>query len=434
MSILNTVNTVLGSFVPPLLLICGSVCTVRLVRYTVPHIIKAFSLFSIKKKNSGEHSPFGAFCLALAGTLGVGNISGVAAAIASGGAGAVFWMWICSVLCASLKYAETVLAMHFRKRGNGGELIGGAHTYISEGLKAPALGAIFCVLCVFASFTTGNITQAKAAAEGIKLALSVPEYICGALLFVLLLFFCRNGSSIYSFTLKLIPVLCIGYILLCSAVIFKLRTGIPDVTELIFSEAFSFRAGVGGILGCLCSRAVRYGVTRGVMSNEAGCGTAPIAHSSSDIEPPALQGILGIVEVLFDTLFLCTLTAYVILLSGVSIDGALSTETAVNAFISVLGDACAVPIAVAMFLFALASAASWNYYGRASLSALGVNNITMKGYIFIYSLCAFLGAVIPEGVIWQLSDVSICLMSVINSVAVILLYPIVREETLKLRG
>ncbi len=418
---MKELTAVLGGAVPVFLLICGAFLTFRLIKY-IPTVMRTtVPALKPRKKQRGERTPLGAFCLALAGTLGVGNISGVAAAIASGGAGAIFWMWVSSVFCAILKYAETVLAVSYRKKGSDGVYNGGAHVYISEGLKRPHLGAVFCILCTFSSFTTGNITQVKAAAESMRFAFGVPEYVCGAIIFLLILIFCRNGSAIYRFTLRLIPILCGGYFILCVSVILKFHDGVAAVTSMIFSEAFSFRAGTGGIFGFLFGRAVRLGITRGVMSNEAGCGTAPIAHASSDTDAPAVQGALGIIEVLFDTLVLCTLTAYVVLLSGVDITSGASAVVAVKAFTSSLGAALGRPLAISMLLFALGAAASWSYYGRVSLSALGAAPRTLAVYNFSFAICAFFGTMLPEGVIWWLSDISIYLMATLNSLAVILL-------------
>lgn len=427
-AVLESINSFLGSFTAVVLLISGIVLGGLLFRYLLPCLGKFIGAIFCKKSLKGEKTPLGSLCLALAGTLGVGNISGVAAAIASGGAGAIFWMWICAIFCAVLKYSETVLAVKYRmKKSDGYE--GGVHRYISNGLGVSLLGAVFCVLCVFSSFTTGNITQAKAAADGMNVALSVPPYICGVVLFILLMFFCRNGSSGYSFTLRLIPILCLGYIFLCLDAIIHMREGIYEVTKMIFSQAFTPRAGMGGIIGIICSRAVRFGITRGVMSNEAGCGTAPIAHAAANTEDSALQGFLGIVEVLFDTLILCTLTAYVILLSDADTEGVSATAIALKAFSKALGNLTNVPLSLAMLLFAAASAVGWNYYGRVSLSALGASEIALKIYNFVYALSAFFGSLISETLIWQLSDLSICLMAIINTACVLLLSHDVVAET-----
>lgn len=377
-----------------------------------------------KKKDSKDkstHSPFGSLCLALAGTLGVGNISGVAAAISVGGAGAVFWMWISAIFCSALKYAEVVLAVRFRRRNADGGYEGGAHLYIRDGLGAGRVADIFCMLCVFSSFTIGNITQVNAAAQSLRFSIGMNEYLCGAVCFGLILIFCRSGSAIYSFTLRIIPVLCLGYIVISFAVIIGNMDDVGGVIRMIFSSAFTPQAGMGGVLGVMCGRAVRIGITRGVMSNEAGCGTAPIAHSSAGVRSPSAQGVLGIIEVLFDTLFLCTLTALVILLSGIPLGDGLSTVTSISAFSLMLGEWVRIPLAFSMLLFAVAAAVGWNYYGRVALSHLGAGKMAIWAYSVSYAMCAFLGAGFPEGVIWWLSDISIYLMSLINTASVMLL-------------
>ena len=368
-----------------------------------------------------KRSPFGSLCLALAGTLGVGNISGVAAAISVGGAGAVFWMWVSALLCSALKYAEVFLAVRFRKRNPDGTYEGGAHLYIKNGLGLGTLASVFCLLCVFSSYTVGNITQVNAAAQSLRFSLGLNEYVCGAFCLLLILIFCRSGSAIYSFTLRLIPFLCLGYIVLSFAVIFKKWEMLGTALGLIFDSAFTPRAGMGGVLGTLCGKAVKIGITRGVLSNEAGCGTAPMAHASAEARSPSAQGILGVIEVLFDTLFLCSLTALVILISETPLKSGLSTVNAITAFSTVLGEWVAIPLSAAMLLFAIASAVGWNYYGRVSLSYLGAGRGTVGIYCISYAVCAFFGAGFPEGVIWSLSDVSIYLMSLINTASVLLL-------------
>jgi len=376
---------------------------------------------SSELKNKNGHSPFGSLCLALAGTLGVGNISGVAAAISVGGAGAVFWMWVSAIFCSALKYAEVVLAVKFRTKISNGGYSGGAHLYIKNGLGAGRVATLFCFLCVFASYTVGNMTQLNAAAQSLNFSFGLNTWICGICGFALLLLFCRSGSAIYSFTLRSIPALCVGYISLCLAVIFQNYTEIGAVMRHIINSAFTPQAGMGGALGVLCGRAVRVGITRGVMSNEAGCGTAPIAHASAEVRSPFSQGLLGVFEVLFDTLFLCTLTAFVILLSDTPIDGALSTVYAISSFATVLGQWVKIPLSIAMLLFAIASAVGWNYYGRVSLSYIGVGDRGIFFYCLSYGVCGFLGSVMAEGIIWKLSDLSIYLMSFINTASVLLL-------------
>ena len=381
-----------------------------------------------KQRDTTERSPFGSLCLALAGTLGVGNISGVASAIAVGGAGAVFWMWVSSLFCSALKYAEVVLAMHFRKKTVDGYYEGGAHLYIKNGLGLGLLASLFCILCVFSSYTVGNITQINAAAQSLRFSFGMNEQICGVVCCFLILFFCRNGSVIYSFTLRLIPFLCIGYIIISLAVVFSNVELLDDMMKLIVSSAFNLRSGIGGLIGVVCGRAFRIGITRGVMSNEAGCGTAPMAHASSNTHSYVMQGVLGIVEVLFDTLFLCTLTALVILISDVPLGGEFSTVNAISAFSSVIGEWVEAPLALAMLFFAIASAVGWNYYGRVSLSYLGAGKGALFMYLVSYAVCAFFGAGLSEGIIWELSDISIYMMSIINTASVLLLTGFLKKK------
>lgn len=422
MVVLENAIGILGSVTVLFLFFSGAVLTVILTANAIKEKGKrALDFKDTAHGRSAKKSPFGSLCLALAGTLGVGNISGVAAAISVGGAGAVFWMWVSALFCSALKYAEVLLAVRFRKKSADGSFEGGAHFYIKNGIGSGALAALFCLLCVFSSYTVGNITQVNSAAQSLRFSLGVNEYICGAVCFLLILIFCRSGSAIYSFTLRLIPLLCLGYIAISLAVIFRNADMLGMAFSSIIDSAFTPQSGMGGLIGTVCGKAVRTGITRGVMSNEAGCGTAPIAHASAEVRSPSAQGILGVIEVLFDTLFLCTLTALVILVSEAPLESGLSTVKVITSFASVLGEWVAIPISVAMLLFAVASAVGWSYYGRASLSYLGAGQGALSAYRISYAVCAFLGASFPEGVIWSLSDVSIYLMSLINTASVLLL-------------
>ncbi len=378
-------------------------------------------VLSQNDKKKDTRSPFSSLCLALAGTLGVGNISGVAAAITVGGPGAVFWIWVSAIVSAVLKFAETVLALCYRERDADGNFCGGAHLYIKKGLNAPAMAVFFCITCILTSFTMGSITQTKAAADGVFTALNISPLACGAVFFVAILYLSIRGSEkISAFTLKLIPPLCLAYVILSLTVIFIFRDNVLYVTSVIFSEAFTPRAGVGGLLGFLSSPAMRYGVTRGIMSNEAGCGTAPFAHARAETDSPVRQGVYGIIEVLCDTLILCTLTAYVVLLSGAPFSGG-ATELAINSFASALGEPVKAFLGISIFLFALGSVVGWSFYGQESVKALGFGKRALKIYGVLFSLSAALGCIIPENVVWELADFSISVMAVINIIAVLLL-------------
>jgi AGCS family alanine or glycine:cation symporter len=252
-------------------------------------------------------------------------------------------------------------------------------------------------------------------------ALNISPAICGAVFFVITLYLSFGGGErISRFTVRLIPPLCLAYVVLSLAVIFILRKDIPYVTSVILSDAFTPRAGVGGALGFLSSAAVRYGITRGIMSNEAGCGTAPFAHAGADTDSPVRQGMFGIIEVACDTLILCTLSAYVILLSGSALTGS-ATEIAINSFTSVLGNNVRLFLGISIFLFALGSVVGWCFYGQESVKALGLGKRSLGIYGAVLSVSAFLGCIMPENTVWELADISISVMAVINMTAVLLL-------------
>ncbi len=422
-SVLKNINALLsGLFLPAVLFVSGLYFLFRIGRYVFSPRFIARSLSDTEKRGkSNTRSPFSSLCLALAGTLGVGNISGVAAAITVGGPGAVFWIWVSAIVAAVLKFAETVLALHFRERDDSGNFCGGAHLYIKKGLNAPMVAVFFCIACIFTSFTMGSITQTKAAADGVFTALNISPVICGAVFFVIVLYLSFGGSEkISGFTLRLIPPLCLAYVILSLAVIFIFRDNVLYVTATIFSEAFTPRAGVGGALGFLFSPAMRYGVTRGIMSNEAGCGTAPFAHARAETDSPVRQGVYGIIEVLCDTLLLCTLTAYVVLLSGSALTGS-ATEIAINSFAFALGKPVKSFLGISIFLFALGSVVGWSFYGQEAVKALGLGRGTLRIYGVLFSFSAFLGCVMPENTVWELADLSISVMAVINISAVLLL-------------
>ncbi len=429
-SVLGWLNeNIFGLFLPAVLFVSGVYFILRIGRYTLRPLFAVRTL-SDKTEVSGKgKSPLSSLCLALAGTLGVGNITGVAGAIIIGGPGCVFWIWVCAIVSSVLKYAETVLAVHFRETDSDGKPAGGAHSYIKNGLGRPALAAFFCILCVFTSFTTGNMTQVRAAADGLEFACGLPSVATASVFLVAVLFLtCSGKDRISGFTARIIPLLCAGYVAASLAVIIIMRDKLGEITSIIISDAFTPRAGMSGFLGYLCSPALRMGVQRGVMSNEAGCGTAPIAHAGAVTDHPARQGFLGIAEVLCDTLLLCTMTAYVILLSGTVPDGT-STELALDSFTSVLGGGVRYFLGAALFLFALASVAGWAYYGKESLRALGLGKLSGKVYGVLFAAAAFAGCLIPEGPIWELSDISISLMAIINVMALLMLSPVVTGLT-----
>ncbi len=427
---MNIIDIICGMFLPASVFVCGIYFTARIGRFTLSpkRILSGLSTKNTPKseKNGKQRSPFTALCMALAGTLGVGNITGVASAIAMGGAGAVFWMWVCGLASSVLKFSETVLAMKYRVTDKNGASHGGPFYYIKNGLKMPKLAAAFSVLCVIASFFTGNMAQIRSASDGIVLCTDIPislmAFISAAAILIIIL---SGEKFIERFTVLTIPALCVTYIIMSGAVIFIRREAIGAVTEMIFREAFSVRAGAGGILGFLASGAMRYGVCRGIMSSEAGCGTAPIAHAGAK-NTGISQGYLGILEVFCDTVLLCSLTAYVVLLSGVVRTGSAS-EIALCAFETVLGSGAKIILGASMFMFAIASVAGWSHYARESLISIGGTKADFRIFYALFVLSAAFSCYLPERFIWDMSDITISALAVINLTAMIGLRHDLRE-------
>lgn len=411
-------NTVCGAFLPTALFISGAVLFVRLARYVfAPH----FFFGKLKEKRRCGKSAFSSLWLALGGTLGVGNICGVAAAIYVGGAGCVFWIWVCAILSSVTKYAETVLAVHFRKRDGSGSAYGGAHSYIESGLGAKKLSVIFCVLCIVTAFTMGNVTQVKAASDFALTAFGIPRSVTSTVFFcAVLLLTIGRGNAIKAFTSRAVPLLCVLYTVCCLAVTVVYSENIAAVTHSIFTQAFNPQAGISGFFAFLCSPAVRLGITRGVMSNEAGCGTAPIAYAADRDAEAVSSGLLGMIEVLVDTLLLCTLTAYALLLPGIPLS-ADSATSIISAFSHSLGAFIAPVMTVSVFLFALASVSAWSFYALESAKAIGAKKRFGCFFTALYSATAFFGCLAPERLSWLLSDLTVSFMAIINLTAVMLL-------------
>lgn len=411
-----------GMLLPALLFTCGVFFFVRLGRYFFD------PRFYIKGISGGEKGTLSSLWLALGGTLGVGNICGVAAAIYVGGAGCIFWIWICAILSALTKYSETVLAVHYREKTDR-YCHGGPHLYIENGLGSKSLSKVFCLLCIFTAFTMGNVTQVKVAADFARTSVGIPTIFCAALFFIAVFILSSGkGKRISAFTSKAVPILCVIYTVLCLAVIIKYRLGIPNLTNRIISEAFTVKAGSGGIIGVLCSPALRLGITRGVMSNEAGCGTAPIAYAAEPDALPVKSGLLGACEVIVDTLLLCTLTAYALLLPQTDLSPS-SASSVIDAFSFAISKHIAPILALSVFLFALASVAAWAFYATEAASHLQAPNRVLSLFPVAYSLTAFFGCYINENTVWALADISVACMGIVNVIALLLMHNKVKSIT-----
>ena len=430
----------LGIAVPMGLVLIGIFYCIKLRFFHIRHpILLIRSLFE-KSGDSGT-SPFRAVMLALAGTLGVGNIVGVASAVYLGGAGAVFWMWV-SALCAMiLKYAEIVLALLYRRRDKNGEFYGGAMYYIRDIFakrKSEALGAllasVFAVFCIINAVSMGSMIQSNAISGAIEGVWNISPVAVGVALSVLTLVVISRGTGgILKLTDLLVPVMSLGYFVLSMAIIVKNSSALPSVMRDIVGSAFSARSAASGVLGFLLSGSLRYGAMRGLLSNEAGCGTAPAAHAVSNTDCAAKQGIWGIFEVFVDTIVLCSMTAFVLLLGydSAAEHGGNFIMMTFSAYSHFLGDAAEIFMCIAVIFFGFATIACWAHYGFAGVRYFSESAVAKKAFTVIYCVSVLAGAVMSTDAIWQTADLAIGVMTVINLFALVYASDEVRSETEK---
>lgn len=385
-------------------------------------------------------SPFQAVCTALAATVGTGNIAGVAGAIAIGGPGAVFWMWIAAILGMILKYAEVVLAVRYRKVQADGTVLAGPMYYIQDGLpsRLSFLAPTYCLFGVIAAFGVGNATQVSTAVTALDQALPflgfAPTALTGlafgiAMGVLVWLVVAGGARRIGSVAELLIPLVCIGYIVLSLGAILHNRAALPQAFGSIFLGAFRPEAFTGGLVGSVFIT-LRTGVSRGVFTNEAGMGTASVAHGCAAVQHPARQGLLGLFEVFVDTLVICTMTALVILTAPISIPYGTpaGAELTVAAFASVYGSWVTVPLALFMILLAFATILGWGLYGMRFGEFLWGKGVR-KSFPLLHAATTALGAVISPAVVWSLAEAVNGLMAVPALLALVLLMPEVIQLT-----
>lgn len=425
---------VFGISVPILLMVCGLFYCIRLKAFHFLHPIRVMKSLFVKEKKGGVSSAK-ALALALAGTLGVGNMVGVASAIVLGGYGAVFWMWVSALIAMILKYAEIVLAMRHRRFDKSGVPHGTAMYYIKDFFKGSRTGtiisALFALLCIFNALSMGSMIQVNAAAKAMEGFFGIPAILVGCV-FALIAFWAmsRGTSGILNFTGKLVPFMTGGFVILSVTVICMCPNDALRALGLIFENAFSVKSGVGGIGGFLTAGALRYGTMRGILSNEAGCGTAPMAHAVSDCSIPAKQGVWGIFEVFVDTILLCSLTALVIIIGGGSnLVGDDYMMITVNSYAAVLGELAGGFISISVLLFGLATVLCWGHYGMESVVYLSAKKVYLRAFVLIYSVCVCLGSVLSGEFIWQTADLTIGIMTVINLCMLLCMNREVKKET-----
>ena len=445
LQIIETINTAVNNFiwgVPAMVCIFGvglylSIRTNFLQIRKFPYAIKTTLGRIFRKRDASDSAitPFQAVCTALAATVGTGNIAGVAGAIAIGGPGAIFWMWVSALFGMCTKYAEVTLAVHYREINANGELVGGPMYYIKNGLskKWHWLAYLFAAFGVLTVFGTGNATQVNTITTAINSALlnynvisesavSTSNLIIGIIIAILIAMILLGGiKRIGHVTEKLVPFMALLYILLGLGVILLNIQNVPAVFASIFRGAFQPRAVTGGIVLSMFT-SLKKGVSRGIFSNEAGLGTGSIAHACADTKKPVKQGMFGIFEVFTDTIVICTLTALVILCSGVAVDygKAAGAELTILGFTSTYGSWVSIFTAVAMCCFAFSTAVGWGLYGARCIEFLFSEKV-IKPFMVIYSLVAILGATANLGLMWSIAETFNGLMAIPNLIALFLL-------------
>jgi AGCS family alanine or glycine:cation symporter len=368
---------------PILLLGVGLVYLIALRAFPYRHPLRTLRVGFGGNLRSGLRS----LALALGGTLGVGNITGVALALAAGGAGALFWMWVSAAVAMFLKYGEIVLALVTRRRGADGSYEGGAMFYLKErgGRIGRITAFLFAFLCFLCSLTLGAPVQSNTAAEACRTVLGIPPLVTGLVMLFLTAIAVFGGvKTIGKFSERLIPFMSALYLLLSLYAVLSHVSALPAVFSRVLREAFSLSSGAAGAGGFLLTRAMRYGVTRGLLSNEAGAGTAPMAHAVAD-NTPVSQGVMGILEVAIDTFVFCTATAIPLLLAFQGGFPALSgIELVMEAFRALVGQAALPLLCVSLFLFAYATVLSWCYYGQRAIGYLTGSGSAGRIYLYLY--------------------------------------------------
>ncbi|RHU81416.1 sodium:alanine symporter family protein [Clostridiaceae bacterium OM08-6BH] len=442
---IETINTAVNNFiwgVPAMVCIIGvglylSIRTGFLQIRKFPYAIRTTigRMFRKKDASDGAITPFQAVCTALAATVGTGNIAGVAGALAIGGPGAVFWMWVSALLGMCTKFSEVTLAVQFRETNADGELVGGPMYYIKNGLPKcwHWLAYLFAAFGVLTVFGTGNATQVNTITTAINSALtnydllkpdqiSTSNLIIGIVITIMIAMILLGGiKRIGQVTEKLVPFMALLYIVLALGVILLNLNVIPSVFASIIEGAFHPSAVTGGVVGSLFL-SMKKGVSRGIFSNEAGLGTGSIAHACADTRKPVKQGMFGIFEVFTDTILICTLTALVILCSQVSIPygQAAGAELTIQGFTATYGNWVSIFTAVAMCCFAFSTILGWGLYGARCIEFLFSSKVT-KPFMVVYSLVAILGATADLGLMWNIAETFNGLMAIPNLIALFLL-------------
>jgi alanine or glycine:cation symporter, AGCS family len=427
------------TYMVPLLFGVGLLLTFRIGFLQIRKLPAALRLALGKKSRTssgreGDVTPFAALATALAATVGNGNIAGVATALFWGGPGAIFWMWICGILGMATKYSEALLGVHFRRKHPDGTIAGGPMYYIRYGLGdtrfARIFGGMFAVCGAFAClFGTGNMMQSNQMSSAFQSEFGIPPIVTGTIITVMVALVILGGiKRIAAVTSRLVPTMIIIYFVVGSVVLLHNIAGVPGAVVLIFEGAFTPMAASGGFMGAMVRQAIQFGARRGILSNEAGLGSAPIAHAAAQTPGPVYQGLIGVAEVFIDTIVVCTFTALILLSSGIwttGIEGAAMTAAAFSNTIPYIGGGI---VAGASFLFGYSTLIGWCYYGEQCLKYLfGLRITTLYRLIFI-SL-TFIGSLVSIEVVFFVGDIGNAFMALPNLVGLLLLSGLVARIT-----
>ena len=394
----------------------------------LPH---AFRLILHKDHgHEGDISHFAALMTALAATVGIGNIVGVATAITMGGPGAVFWMWVTGLVGMATKYSEAVLAVKYREKGTHG-MRGGPMYYISKGVGLPWLGALFAIFTACATFGIGNMTQANATAKIFETTFHIPAEVTGIVLTLLTGLVILGGiRSIGRFTSFLVPFMIVIYVG-CSLWVLMLNASqIPHAFQLIFYHAFNPAAASGGFVGATIAAAMRFGIARGVFSNESGLGSAPIAAAAARTNDPVKQALVSMTQTFIDTLVVCTMTALVILTASSWTQGVSAASLTSASMAETLGESGSFIVAIATALFAYSTLIGWNYYGEKAIEYL-FGEKAIRIYRVFFTVAVMIGAMVSLEFVWNFSDLMNGMMAIPNLIALLWLSPIIRQETVR---
>lgn len=383
-----------------------------------------------KASGDGSVSPFQAVATALASTVGVGNIAGVATAISIGGPGALFWLWVSGLLGMATKFAEIVVALHYREPDESGTMRGGAMYTLRKGFGLPWLGAVFAGLVALAAFGIGNMVQANSVADSLRASFGISPAVTGLVLAALAAAVIVGGiKRIGEVTEILVPAMALLYLGGAAVVLGRFAGELPSAVALVFDGAFTGTAATGGFAGSTIMLALRYGVARGLFSNEAGLGSAPMVHAAAQTDHPVRQGLYGIFEVFVDTILVCTFTGLAILVTGVWSSGSTGAALAGQAFsIGLPGTWGNVVVTTSLVLFAFSTLIGWSYYGETGIVYL-LGARAAVPYRLLWLVFIYLGAIGSLHLIWDIADTLNGLMALPNILTVLLSLPLLRRLT-----